>query len=699
MTKVSDNILRRVYLLFGAIALFAILILARVVQIKFVQADKWIAAVEKERVYEKRIPAARGNILADGGEVLATSQPFYMLPIDPSRVDTTKPEFPAQLDSLCKLLGQHFGDDLHDERYFFDQLMSHIRYRDARGMPDRHFYVVRQKVDFEDYRMVREWPILRNSKYEGGLMVEKLNNTRFYPYDSLARITLGVIAHDSMPLKGLEFSFHKFLRGEDGVALVQRIPSGAELPLQVYQEDMDGADVETTINVGIQDIVETELRKGVLRHNAKYGVAILMEVETGEVKAVANYPETQNHALASRIDPGSTFKLASFMALMEDGHLKLEDSIDAHRGVWRFYDRTMKDHLEYGKVTYRDAFEQSVNTVIARLVDSIYGRNPDAWFEHLENFGLTQPVMLQEHLVGEPVPHFLHPGEDDWTKVSIPWMAIGYNSQLTPLQILTFYNAVANNGRMMEPILVKRVRQGSQTLVEYNSKVIRTQIAEESTIKEMRNLLEGVVLRGTAKRVQVGDCQIAGKTGTAKKISKATGEYESRYQASFCGYFPAKKPRYSLYVMVDEPGGDEYYGASVAAPIFAQIAQQVYTTDMELVPEFTPPAFTYSTPTSPVMHQGNANAVYKQLDRKGPSEAEGTWIRSTEQGGKVQFSKMVIKPGRVPNVHGMSAKDAVVLLESMGMKVVLQGHGKVRSQSVGIGEPISSNATIILGLN
>lgn len=698
MNKVSDNILKRVYLLFGAVALFAVVTLGRVAQIQFVQADKWIEAVEKERVYEKHVPAARGNILADGGEVLATSQPFYMLPIDPSRVDTTQLTFPAQFDSLCKLLGQHFGDDLHDENYYHDFLMSHIRFRDERGRPDRHVYVLRQKVDFEDYRMVREWPILRNSKFEGGLMVEKLNNTRFYPYDSLARITLGVMAHDSMPLKGLEFAFHKYLKGEEGISLVQRIAGGHELPLQVYQEDEDGSDIETTINVGIQDIVETELRKGVLRHNAKYGVAVLMEVATGEIKAVANYPETQNHALASRIEPGSTFKLASFMALLEDKRLNLDDSIDAQRGIWRFFDRTMKDHLEYGKITFRDAFEESVNTVTARMVDSIYGRNSDAWFAHLEKFGLTKPVMYQEHIVGEPVPHFLRPDEEDWTKISMPWMAIGYNSQLTPLQILTFYNAVANGGRMMEPILVKRIRHGAKVLVEYESKLLNERIASKQTISQVQDLLEGVFLRGTAKRVQIGDCKLAGKTGTAKKVNKVTGEYESRYQASLCGYFPADKPRYSLYVMVDEPGGDEYYGASVAGPIFAEIAQQVFTSDMDLVPEFMAPAFSKSTPMTRVLHQGNAQAVYKQLDRRGPSEAEGTWIKSTEREGKLEFSKLDIKPGRVPNVYGMSAKDAVVLLESLGMKVLLNGHGKVRSQSVGIGEPISGNTSIMLGL-
>ncbi len=698
MSQVSDNILKRVYFLFGCIALLGIVTLGRVVQIQFIQKDRWIEAVEKERVYEKHIPASRGNILADGGEVLATSQPFYMLPIDPSTVDTTAVTFPAQMDSLCKLLATHFGDVVHNEHHYHDYLMEHIRSRDAQGRPDRHLYVVRHKVDFEDYRMVREWPILRNSKFDGGLMLEKLNNTRFYPYDSLARITLGVISHDTLPVKGLEKSFHKYLKGEEGLAMVQRISGGYELPLEVFQEDEDGADVETTINVGMQDIVETELRKGVLKHNAKYGVAILMEVKTGELKAVANYPETQNHALATRIDPGSTFKLASFMALLESDKVNLDDSIETNGGKWKFYDRTMVDHGNYGKITYREAFEHSVNTVTARLIDDAYSKGTEAWYKRLEDFGLTAPVMQQEHIMGEPKPRFARPTDPEWTKISLPWMAIGYNSQLTPLQILTFYNAVANNGKMMEPILVKRIRKGSKVLVEFNSQVIKESIASKKTITEAHNLLRGVVLRGTAKGIQKGKCTMAGKTGTAKKLNKATGEYESVYQASFAGYFPAENPRYSLYIMVDEPGGDEYYGASVAGPIFSEIAQQVYTSDMSLVQEYMPKEFFLRSPMTRAVNQANASAVYRSLDLKGPAEAEGTWVSAKENEGKIEFTKLNIKQGRVPSVYGMSAKDAVVLLESMGMKVMLHGHGKVLSQSIHAGEPTAGNSSIYLEL-
>lgn len=703
MNKVSDKILKRVYLLFGMVALFAVVILAKVVQIQFVQKDRWLAAVENERIYEKRVPATRGNILADGGEVLATSQPFYMMPIDPSRIDTTEKGFWLELDTLCNLMADRFGSQAMRAGYFHDLIVKTIRFRDERGRPDRHLYLLDHKIDFEDYRIAREWPILRRSRYQGGLIMEKLNNTRFYPYnsDSLARITLGVLSYnnDTVPLKGIEYAFHKYLKGNEGIALVQRITGGHEMPLEVFQEDEDGADVETTINVGIQDIVETELRSAVLKHKAKYGVAILMEVKTGELKAVANYPETQNHALASRIEPGSTFKLASFMAALDDKKIKLDDSIDAHKGTWQFYDRVMRDHLDYDKVTYRTAFEESINTITARMIDEIYARDLDAWFKHLDNFGLTNKVMVQEHIVGEPVPKVVRPTEADWNGTTLPWMAIGYNTQLTPMQILTFYNAVANNGKMMEPILVKRIRLGAKIIHEYRSKVLNKQIASEATIKNARELLEGVVLRGTARRVQIGECKIAGKTGTAKKYNKELNRYESVYQASFCGYFPADNPRYSLYVMVDEPSEDEYYGASVAGPVFAQIAQQVFNADVNLVPEFKPTDLTLSSPYTRLVHQGNAQAFYKRIARTGPTEAEGLWVTSKEDAGKLEFKKANIQPGKVPNVYGMSAKDAMVLLETLGMKVQLKGNGKVKSQSIHAGEPISGHSAIVLQLS
>ena len=691
--KVSDKILKRVYLLFGAVSLFSLVILFRVVQIQFFQAEKWTAMVEKERVYEKRVPAARGNILADNGEVLATSQPFYRLPIDPTRIDTESEAFPAELDSLTTLLAERFGTVDRGKDWFHDRIMRKIEEN------DRHLYLVHSKVDYEDYREIRSWPILRESKYQGGLIEDKLNNTRFYPNGRLARITLGVMMQDTIPIKGLEFAFHKYLRGTEGVALVQKIAGGDAMPLEVFRPDEDGADIETTISVEMQDIVSSELQAAVEYHKAKYGVAILMETETGEVKAIANYPEVQNHAVATRIEPGSTFKLATFMAALEDRAVNLDDSIDTGNGNFKFYDKWMKDHLALGKITYRHGFEESSNIVASRLLHDTYKDRVERWFTHLDKFGLTDIVMPQEHIVGEPTPIIVGPDHPDWVGTTLPWMSIGYNLQITPMQILAFYNAVANDGKMIEPILVKRVRKGARTMHEFEPTVLNSKIASDRTLKKTRELLEGVVENGTAKRLKISECKLAGKTGTAKKFIDSLNAYANIYQASFCGYFPADDPRYTCYVMIDEPSAGQIYGATVAGPVFRNIAKQVHTADLGLVPDFQPePGQTAKKPITRIVHQTNAETVYKELDIKAPKEAEGTWVRASDDEGKIKFDKVELAPGKVPNVRGMSAKDAVALIEGLGMKVSLKGHGKVKKQSLAAGAQIEPMQTMELEL-
>ncbi|MEM0999358.1 MAG: penicillin-binding transpeptidase domain-containing protein [Bacteroidota bacterium] len=694
MSKVSDKILKRVYLLFGAVALFSVVILFRVVQIQYVQKDKWVSLIEKDRVYEKRVRAARGNILSDEGKVLATSQPFFRLPIDPTGIDTTAEEFPAQLDSLSHLLAARFGSVTHDAQAFHDKIMERIRAR------DRHHFLVRDKVDYEDYKIIREWPLLRNSKYQGGLILHKQSLTRFYPYDSLARITLGVMMHDTIPLKGIEFALHDQLKGVEGVSLVQRIAGGDEMPLEIFQEDVDGADVETTLNVRMQDIVEKELRQAVLHHQAKYGVAILMETHTGEIKAIANYPEVQNHAVATRIEPGSTFKLAAFLAALEDRQIDLDDTLDTGNGTQEFFGEVMRDHVALGRISYREGFEKSSNVLTSNMVTKIYQNNLERWFSHLEKFGLMHKVMPSEHIVGEQAPILIQPDDPDWVATTLPWMSIGYNSQLTPLQILTFYNAVANQGKLIEPTLVRRVRKGSRTIKEYKPQVLNAKIASDQSLALAQELLEGVVERGTARRLRIPECKLAGKTGTAKKINPETGRYEKVYQASFCGYFPADAPRYTCYVMIDEPSAGEYYGATVAGPVFREIARQVYIADLAMVPRFHADSDAKAEkPVTDLVNQKNAKEVYADLEIKAPQQAEATYVRTREEAGKIKFSRLELPSGKVPNVRGMTARDAVALLEGLGLRVALDGHGKVRSQSIAAGAALAPSTTITLTLN
>ncbi len=696
MEKVSDKILKRVYLLGGMIALFSILIVVRVINIQYINGEKWRNAVG-DRIYERVYPAARGSILSEEGDVLAESQPFYYLSIDPTLIDRTEEGYVARFDSLTRMLSEEFGEQgRFKQEYFADKFSL------ALDSGWQYLRVINRLVDYPTFEKVSSWPILRNSAYSGGLLDEKLNNRRHYPFDSLARITLGLLDNnqDSIPLRGLEFAFHEYLSGQDGKYLVQRMPGGFEKPLEMRYKDQDGADIVTTLNVEMQDIVEQALQKGVEQHDANFGVALLMEVETGEIKALANYPEDENRAITFRFEPGSTFKLASILALLEDRHVNPADSIETGNGTLQFYDRVMRDHIGMGKITFYEAFCHSSNVAISKLVTHYYKDALQTWFNHLEKFGLTEKTMERKHLVGERQPIITRPSDgQEWNGTTLPWMSIGYNTQLTPLQICAFYNAVANDGKYMEPMLVREIRQNSQTIERFEPNVLHEQIASERTIQIARKFMEGVVKEGTAANIKHEKFKYAGKTGTTKKFIDSLQIWGNIYQASFAGYFPADAPRYTCYIMVDEPRNGAYYGSNVAAPIFDEIAQSIHAADLEMVPWFAGTATGDALlPHTRIVHQQNASRVYRELDTAMPREAEGTYVRTRENNGAVEFSSAPLDPGKVPNVNGMTSRDAVALLEGLGLRIKLIGHGKVVNQSIKPGTGIAPDTMIELAL-
>ncbi len=698
--KVSEKILKRVYLLFGMVALLSVLILVRLINIQYINGPKWSEEVQASRMYERTYKASRGSFISAEGDILAESTPFFWVSIDPSRVDTEADSFEVQLDSLTELLADEFGEGQFGPDYFHDKLQN--------GFDDptrQYLRVVKRLVDYETYNELCTWPILRESPYRGGLIRDdKINNRRHYPFGNLARITLGLMDRDrdTVPLRGLEFAFHDYLKGQDGVRLVQRLPGNIEKPLTIYREDEDGADVITTLSVEMQDIVHNELESAVKYHKAKYGVAILMETETGKIRAMANYPENENRAVAHRNEPGSTFKLASMLALLEDGLVDPQEMVATGNGVEQYYDREMRDHIAMGDISVYDAFVHSSNVAISKLVTRYYGKGPNMkkWFNHLRTFGLEDKVMPREHIVGEPFPIITQPDDaDNWNGTTLPWMSIGYNTQLTPLQICAFYNAVANGGTYMEPILVNEIRQGSKVLHKFEPQALR-QIGSPRSLAIVRKMMEGVVEEGTAKNIYQEELLLAGKTGTAQKYQDSLQTYGRVYQASFCGYFPADDPRYTCYIIIDEPQNGAYYGGNVAAPIFKNIAHQVNAVDLEMIPWFDPEtAEAGAMPLTRVVHQENAGRVYRNLSDQSPREAEGTYVQVRENNGVVEFTPAAVEIGKVPNVTGMTARDAIALLEGLGMRVRPKGHGKVVRQSLIPGTRIEDQKTIDLELN
>ncbi|RMG60792.1 MAG: penicillin-binding protein 2, partial [Bacteroidetes bacterium] len=611
MKQVSDHILRRVYLLMAFFLLLGVAIILRISVVQL-QKGKWVQKEIEEQVFFKKLVADRGNILAEDGTIMATSLPFYRLAMDPTVLDTNR--WIGFQDSLWQLAVNltNYVDppEERDTLRYVNLVMEAIR------SGDRHIYLTRRKFNFKEMEMVRQWPILRWGRYDGGIVVEKFHNERFYPMEDLARITLGRLIDDTLALRGIEYSFQGDLRGRDGYILAQKVVGGSYVPLDQYGEEaaQDGYDVITTLNVDMQDIVERALARGVTQHYAKYGTAVLMDVETGKILALANYPETYNHAVATQIEPGSTFKIASALALMEDGYVEICDTIDTGNGTVMYDDKEVTDNgVAYGEIDFERVIAYSSNVGISKTVNEYYAGQPEVYIQHLRNFGFGD--IMNRQLQGEPMPDIIEPDEEEWTIATLPSLSYGYSLRVTPLQMAAFYNGIANGGRLMRPWLVKEIRDDARIIRAYEPDVINPQMANEESIVKVKELLKAVVDYGTASRAFRGmPFEVAGKTGTARKTQRGVG-YVRKYRASFGGFFPADNPRFSLYVMVDEPEGGHTSGGTVAAPIFRDIAEGVYRLDLGLA---QPPALADERPRAKPaprrVHLAKAQQVYQALD-------------------------------------------------------------------------------------
>jgi cell division protein FtsI (penicillin-binding protein 3) len=696
MKKVSNHILGRVYVLLGAFLIFGIFVLLRVSALQLNQ-EKWVRKAIEEQVFFKKEVADRGNILSEKGDIMATSLPFYRVAMDPSVLDTsTWLNFRDSLYTLSLNFTHEFDElENRDTLKLFNIVMEGLR------TGDRHVYLSRKKLNFKELEKVRTWPILRWGRLDGGLVIEKFHNERFYPMGDLARITLGKIIDDTVALRGIEYSFNRELRGEDGYLLAQKVVGGSYVPLDQFGEEAstDGYDITTTLDVDMQDVVHAALKKGVEQNYAKFGVAILMEVETGKIKALANYPETYNYAVATQIEPGSTFKLASATALMEDGLIEICDTIDTGSGVILYDDKEVTDNGHvFGQITFEEAFAYSSNVGISMTVNNMYGDEPEAYIKHLERFGFGDIVNTQ--LQGEPKPRIIRPGDPEWTIAALPSLSYGYSLEVTPLQMATFYNGIANEGKQMRPWIVKDVRKDSRIIQQFGPEVLNEDMCSEETAIKVRELLKAVVEYGTAERAfRKMPFKVAGKTGTARKTKAGVG-YVRKYRASFGGFFPADNPRYTLYIMVDEPDGGATSGGVVAAPIFRAIADEIYRMDQQLV---RPPAVDEDgnpsrKPAASVLFAKTAEVVYPTLGIMTSNLPEGSWLAADGNGHQVNLQTKEIKEATVPNLKGMSGRDAMFLLENMGLRVYIQGTGRVKRQSLLPGYQFGEGTSITLFL-
>ncbi|WP_369811118.1 penicillin-binding protein [Hymenobacter mellowenesis] len=703
--SVKKSIVTRVRLAFLGVAVFSCAIFWKATKIQFQEGAKWRALEQERRISYQPVPATRGNIYSDNESIMATSLPFYRVAWDPGVVDDEV--FKANVDSLAWHLSHFFGD-----RSVQEYRRRLVNAHSAKEPALRYIRLNSRQINFQEKKQLANWPIFRAKRNRGGAIFEKVDK-RFRPFGGLAQRTIGFVNEDKHGA-GLEYTFEQSLAGKAGEALFERVPGGVKPVFDGTEvKPLPGYDVKTTLDINLQDVAENALYKSLVDNNAQYGCVILMEVATGEIKAVANlgkasddtYKEDYNYAFADqgRTEPGSTFKLASMMALFEARpNVTLDDMVDTGNGRMYVGGAVKSDSHGYGRITVQQVFEKSSNIGVAKLVDKYFSGNPTEYTDYLKKFGLDKPLGFQ--MAGEAVPYVKDPKDRSWSRTSLTTMSIGYELKLAPLQTLALYNAVANGGVKVQPMIVREIKQADQVLQRNEPKVLNPKICSDATLAKVKAMMEGVVLAGTARSIRPKDYSIAGKTGTAWKFKN--GQYTKTYSTSFCGYFPADKPKYSCIVVVDSPRNGRIYGADVAAPVFREVADKCMARDLlSQRPLLAKARLNKShVPLVRAGMQDELALVCQKLGLAGNTQATGgeEWVRAaSDTAFHARTVALVVNPvraGRVPQVRGLSLRDALFLLENRGLHVRAVGTGRVREQSLQVGAPIKRGDMITLNL-
>lgn len=700
---VRDEIVWRSGIVYFAIAILAAALLIRILILQFVQHGKWKDMSEKYVYKTAEVPANRGDILTNDGRLLASSVPYYTIYMDTRSTGMSGATWSNGINGLSaglsKLLGERSAAGWKSA------------ITEARRKGDRYF-LIKKKVDYMTLKKVKELPIFREGQYKGG-MVAQVENRRILPNNDLATRTIGYLNLGNEGNEvGVEGAFDKELAGKNGVAVKQRLTGGdwitVDSPGSV--ESKDGNDVVTTLDIDLQDVAATALLNQLRKNDADHGCAVLMEVATGDIKAISNlelgndgdYHETYNYALGESTEPGSTFKLPVLMAAIEDGVIDTGDIVDTGTGSVKFYNHIIHDTKEggNGKITVKQVFEKSSNVGTSKLIYEHYRDNPKDFVNRLYAMKLNEKLDLQ--LKGEGIPLIRYPGDKLWSGLSLPMMSHGYEVRLTPLQILTFYNAVANDGRMMKPRFVTEILRNGSVIKSYGTEVIINSIASRSTIRKAKKMMEGVVERGTATNLRNSNYKIAGKTGTAQIAKGRTGYKASgvSYQASFVGYFPAENPLYSCIVVVNAPSNGVYYGNLVAGTVFKEISDKVYATSF--FREYKPEEKDAPKPVAPEAGNGfraDIDEVLGNLNVRYRNTSDADWVATRESGDTIRLAEVNVRKGVVPDVRGMSLRDAIYLLENSGLKVRYNGKGRVLRQSPEHGARYFEGTTVALEMN
>ena len=669
MSEKETNILNKLYFISGCMFIFALLVVFKLSKIQFVQGEAYRSLAEKRSIKNVIIPANRGNVYSVDGSLLATSVPKYDIRID--LVTSSERNFQSNIQALCDSISVFNGSS---------SLELQKRIREARQNKNRYFLLARN-IDYSDYLRFRSYPLLNLGAFRGGLIVEQTTK-RDYPLGGIAQRSVGYERIDDngfVTRVGIDGAFgEKYLSGIDGKRLKQSIGKGQWKPIDDFNqtEPQDGYDVYTTIDVNIQDIAHHALLEQLEKYNADHGSVVVMEPKTGAIRAISNlgrnaegkYYERLNYAVGESHEPGSTFKLMALAVALDDQKIDTTTIVDTKKGVLSFYGKKVRDSKKggYGKISVAEAFEVSSNTGIVSVINDAYKENPSKFIDGLYSMNLSDSLGLP--IVGEgksviPDPRIKN---NRWSGIALQWMAYGYGVSFTPLQTLTFYNAIANDGKMVKPRFIEEIRAIDKSIKTFETKVINPQICSKETVQKLQKLLQNVVKKkhGTGHGLYTDNFSMAGKTGTCQK------DYRNKellnYISTFSGYFPAENPKYSCIVVIHEPDKTVgYYGADVSGPVFKKIAQKIYT----------------SAPVLDVIDNINQKSL------------------AVEEQYQNYFSTSEKYKTVMPNLKGLPAMDAIAILENMGLQVKIVGQGKVKKQSINRGEKVVPKTTVILELS
>ncbi|MFA6770378.1 MAG: penicillin-binding protein [Bacteroidales bacterium] len=695
-----NTFIRRVYIVYFILIILAIRIISRVIFLLFV-ADIEVKDIDIS-FRQEEIEATRGSILARDGRALSTSVPYFQIRMDCALASDEL--FNSQINALAKELSVFFGNK--SPALYKKELIE------ARKAGKRYKTIGNRIVDYTEMLLIKQFPIFKEGSLRGGLITEQ-KSRRNNPYGRLAYRTIGYINSNEVGV-GVERSYDFYLKGKPGKQIVQRMLGGEWVPVASQETILpqDGYDILTTIDIDIQEATEIALKEQLsLSEEFEGATAIVMEVSTGAIRAVANmkkepggtFDESYNYAIGHATEPGSTFKLATLVALIEDGYISLDTPVDAGDGKWKYSSATYHDvsYNGYGKINMLEAFEKSSNVAFAKMAVEHYANNEKKFVDRIMNMKITEKFNLD--IMGEAQAVIYAPGDKMWSKVSLPSMAIGYSSMITPLHTLTFYNAIANRGKMMKPYFIENIQKNNIIHQKFGPQEVSGSICSQRTAELVQKALRGVVVEGTGKIIDDPRYNISGKTGTARvafdgKYVDAAGY--RKHQATFAGFFPSENPKYSaIVVLYSVKTRANFYGGSWAAPVFKKISDKIYSNS----PEWKDPLNSVKEGGAgqAELLAGNTAALKTALSflpsQKDQIAISEEWAQKDSTGKRLIAGN--IQKGTVPNVLGMGLRDALYLLENKGYRVSFKGKGRVVSQSPEANRQMNKNGIVEIELS